>query len=233
MILVKNRYLSQNLSLSRDSLCYLTIENQNMYRSFLLGIQRQQKEEEEGYLLVYRDEKEVKVNKEVCLLTDILNFEFDEKKAALAIQKDVGTKVDRQKFEKYELLLNAISDFIDEVSYDYQLPLTYDSEMTLPAFLKAFSLNVDSSSDSFLSMLVQKIKILTFVFHYSIFIFVNLCDFLSKEELIFFKKEMNLLEVDFLIISSHLPNYRINHEQIIRIDSDLCELDVDLENQKN
>ena len=149
------------------------------------------------------------------------------------MQNDRGSSIDPREKENFQTLRNEVNDYLESISYDYPLKLSYDSEMSLSSFLKAFSINYESRTDDFLLCRLEKIKILSSIFKYNTFIILNLSDFLTKDELNSFFYDIRNMEVPALILSSHLPSYEFANKFIVRIDNDLCELHIESEKKKD
>lgn len=223
---IMHKNIQKEIVFDRDSLYYLCIENIIFYREFILGVQNQIETDEE-YILLYGDEKNIKLGKCFALIDDPLMMQIDDKKLNTSIQKDVSSHINVESKERYEILLQQISEYIESISYDYPIALRYEDNLPLASFLKAFSLSYTSEKGTVLENILNNVKALTSVFGYEIYMFLNLCDYLDKSEMITFEKEMKSMELDFFIVSNHLPKYRTDDEFIIHIDDDLCELHID------
>ncbi len=229
---LRYKNIQREIIFDRKTIYYLDIENIRFYREFILGI-RNQIENEDEYATLYDDEGQLPFGKHVFFVNDPLLMELDEKKLNASIQKDLTTHLCHQSKEEYEILLSQISEYLDKISYDYAVPLTFDDELPISSFLKAFSLRYDKEKGDVLENLLNQTRTISSVFGFSVFIFMNLCDYLTRKELEAFDAEMRSLELDYLILSNHLPYYRLEHEFIIRVDDDLCELHIDSENAKD
>lgn len=230
MKVLKHRRIDKEFAFDETTNYCLCIENPKFFREFIHCIDSNPDEQED--LLLYDQNKQRKISKEVFFIHDPRRITLDEKKLNLTIQKDLASSVDAQENERFLLLRNEINEYLDSISYDYPLRLTYDSELGLSSFLKAFSVSYESNNEDLLVEMIEKIKILSSIFNYQVFIIRNLADYLTQEELNQFFQEMRRMEVAVLLLSSHLPNYDFDDKFVVRIDSDLCELHLASENQK-
>lgn len=231
MISIKHKNIEKEMLFDRDTLYYLCIENIPFFRKFIRGI-NQQLEEEEDFLFIYDKNQQLDLGKNLFVIDNPMCFTMDEKKLNATIQKELPSTLNHEDHMKYLQLLNDIGQYLESITYDYPIRLSYDTDMALSNFLKSFSVSYEEDIDDFLTTVIEKLKILSSVFRYKIFVFLNLSDYLTKEELQLFFDEMNRLEIDFFILSNHLPSYRMPNEFIIHIDDDLCELHIDMKNQK-
>lgn len=231
MRVLKHAKIEKEIEFNEWTNYYLCIENPRFYREFISDVDTESDDSDKKVFLE-ENNKLLKIEKNLFLIHDPLSTELDEKKLNASIQKDLATSVDSQENEKYLSLINEINDYIDSISYDYPLHLSYDSERGLSAFLKAFSIHYESNTNDILISRLENIKILSSVFNYKTIIIRNLADYLTQEELNMFFKECRKLETDILVLSSHLPNYDFDNKFIIRIDSELCEIYIDSSSKK-
>lgn len=231
MRVLKHEKIEKEIEFNESTNYYLCIENPRFYREFISDVDAESDDSDKKVFLE-ENNKLLKIEKNLFLIHDPLSTELDEKKLNASIQKDLAASVDSQENEKYLSLINEINDYIDSISYDYPLHLSYDSERGLSAFLKAFSIHYESNTNDILISRLENIKILSSVFNYKTIIIRNLADYLTQEELNMFFKECRKLETDILVLSSHLPNYDFDNKFIIRIDSELCEIHIDSSSKK-
>lgn len=231
MRVVKHRNIEQEIVLSKNIINNLVIENPVLFRSYITGIDNQIQTGDE-FLLLYEDDKPKELHKCCYFMKDVINPLFDEKKSNLLVQKELSSRISYSSSEEYKQLLNKISDFISSISYDYPLNVTSDSDISLASFLKMFSVSLDQYKENFLDRLLANIKQITYLLKLDLIIFLNLHDYLTKEELIQFIKELNMMEVNYFIVSSHVPHSLLSNEKAIIIDDDLCELNIESKSEK-
>lgn len=231
MRVIKQPHIDQDIILNKDNFYNVVIENQINYRQYLQSL-KNQLENKDPFLLLYDNDKEKELDKEAFLIDNPLSIQIDEKKMNTLIQKEIAAEITEDQKEKFEILQHEITEYIENISLDYPLPVSFDLDYSLISLLKSISLQTASDFPSYLEYLVNQIKKISFVLKYNIFFIVNLQDYLSDEEMQSFIKEMNSLEIFFVIVSSHLPISRISNEFIIQIDKDLAELHIDSKEQK-
>jgi CRISPR type II-A-associated protein Csn2 len=231
MMILKHPKIDQDVLCTPGKVFNIVIENSLFFRELMTDLKEQLSTGVEHFLL-YEGREELDLSKEGYLIETPLTIEIDDKKVALAVQKDVASRIDEGQREKYFILLQQISVYMSDISYDYPLPLSFDSEMSLSSFLKAMALSPENTSATFLDSLLESIKRLAFVFRIHLFFFVNLQDYMTANEFETFLNEMNRLELFPIMISTHLPQIQSPREFLIRIDSDLCELHIEPNKEK-
>lgn len=227
MITLLHKRIDQRMNLASDRFYNIVIESPIYMRNFLFSL-KEQLDAGDEFLLAY-DEKnnEVNLSKVGIMIESPLSISVDEKKVNLNIQKDIASHISYEKKEQFEILKKQIAEYISDITYDYHLQVDFDEEMNLSSFLKAISLSYEERSESYIDKLINHIKILSFVFGYKVFFFLNLHDFLSNEEIEIVFSQLNLLEISYLVVSSHVPKQKNDKEFLIIIDEDLCELHVE------
>ena len=173
MRVLKHAKIEKEIEFNESTNYYLCIENPRFYREFISDVDTKSDDSDKKVFLE-ENNKLLKIEKNLFLIHDPLSTELDEKKLNATIQKDLAASVDYQENEKYLSLINEINDYIDSISYDYPLHLSYESERGLSAFLKAFSIHYESNTNDILISRLENIKILSSVFNYKTIIIRNL-----------------------------------------------------------
>ncbi|MFA6861424.1 MAG: type II-A CRISPR-associated protein Csn2 [Bacilli bacterium] len=232
MKVIKYKDIDQDICLSKTEFFNLVIESPIFYRQYLQGL-KNQLDNKDPFLLEYENDKEIELSSDAFLVSNPLEITIDEKKMNTAIQKEIAGKITISQKEDFEKLQKEINDYIESISLDYPLPVSFDMDFSLLTLLKSISLQTSDDFPNFLEYLINQIKKISFVLKYKTFFIVNLHDYLSNEEMISFIKEMDSLEIGCVLLSSHLPLSKLPNEYIIRIDNDLAELHIESDSRKN
>lgn len=226
MITLANKNIEKKMSLSSVKFYNLIFESPIEFRKTITAL-KEQLDGDEEFFLAYTEKEDIKLSKYGYIIETPLNIQVDEKKTNLNIQKDIGTHIKSEEKEKFELLKQTINEYISEITYDYNLPVSMDDDINLTSFLKAMSLSYQDNSESFIERFINKIKLISFIFGYKIFFFINLHDYFSNDEMEIIFLQLDLLEISYILISSHAPKQKISKEFLIIIDEDLCELHIE------
>ncbi|MFA6830520.1 MAG: type II-A CRISPR-associated protein Csn2 [Bacilli bacterium] len=232
MKILKHPKIDQDIIFNLDCYYHLVIENQLFYRQLVYGLKNQIENDDE-YFLFYENEKEESLSKKGIVLDNLFDIKIDDKKATSSIQKELTSGLDSSKKEQFSLLNKQINEYLQSLTYDYNLSLEYDDEISLASLLKLSNVRLRKEEDTYLLSLLAQVKAISFLQKTTIFFFINLHDFLSDDEFIKFIISLRALEIDFLLISSHFPINKPTDEFIIRIDNDLCELHLEANNKKD
>lgn len=228
MITLTHPRIETEIQLDREHLYEIVIESPVFLRKFLLSLERQICDDE-PFLQAYEKGKPVLLSKKAVLVHSPLFFENDDKKITTAIQKDVISKIGDEAKTQFVDLMKKINEWLESVVINYDLPITYENDLEMSSFLKAFSLGSEEIRDSPVENVTSRIKRISLVGKRSIFFFLNARDFFTSEEIGFIFHELALSEVEMVLLSSHESGERMSFERKIIIDKDLAELNVGFE----
>lgn len=220
--------IDQRIIFDRQVIYNLVIENPSFLCEFINNL-RKQIDGDDGIFSLYNCDKEEDISKEMLFILNPFEFVIDEKKATTVIQKDLVNKITCVQKEKYELLMNTISDYLNEITYDYPISLSYDTNISIANFLKCFSISSEFEESTLFTDLLNNIKRISFINNKKIVCLYDIHNYFTNEELSILKDELYKLEIDFFYLSSHKPMHKLDEEFIIYIDEDLCELHIEPE----
>lgn len=211
--------LEKEIPFSNEKITNLVVENPSLLRDFFDQLLFPEDHEESGFRFL-DDDAPKDLGKNVFFLRDCYDPEIDDKKVQTFLQKDLSTRLDDERRSRFQEILNELQLFLQDCTIDYPIPVSIDTETSIPTLLKAFGLIPIQKGDSFLETFLLKIRLLSFLNKKQLFVFHGLKDFLTKEEYLLFTKEMERLEISFFLLDSHRPLYFLPHERLVRIDSD-------------
>lgn len=208
--------------------CYynVVIKNQMAFRNELTQLSNQLLSNDE-HLRYWVDDEPQELSPIGFLVDNPLKIDFDQKKIDALIQKDIQKRMKDEEKGKFADLLTKINEYVEEISFDYDIPLTFNADISVSSFLKAISLTSSSDYENYFSYLLSTIRKISFVLGYRIFFFLNLRDYLTPHEMAKFVHSLRQCEIDFVLISSHRPAEQLSDEIIIELDEDLAELRID------
>ncbi len=218
-----SRYFEETLLLSGDHFYHLVIERQKTYREFLLSLSRQI--EEVGDCLTIKEcDKEIELAKCAVLVKNPVFWEVDEKKVSTIVQKDIVNSLSEERTAEYKSLLSDINRWINSICLDYSLPISYEADLSLQSFLKAFSVSSSFSKEDFLEQFIFDIQRISTIFKKDLFFIINAYDVFDEKEVETIFQEMKRNEINVIFISAHKPKEYSTSEKTILIDFDLAEL---------
>ncbi len=216
---IQIRNVESKIKIDSFTIFNLIIENTTFLRNLVLDLSNDAESFE------YLGENKTTFANDSYFIFNLFDVTLDSKKADSTLQKELSSRITYEQKEKFESLKLLVYDYINSITYDYPIPVSYNDDFPLSTLLKSINVTPEITSSSIVEEVIQNIKILSYLLKKDIFVIFNLKDFFSNEELVIFFKAMEQLEIKILLISSH-SSLRLENEQQIIIDKDLCELHI-------
>lgn len=220
---LKVNYIDSDIVLNHENILSIEIENKNIFYKLvndllLIGF---------GELvdnISFYNESNVKINmnNKISIIVDYFNFNFDAKKYASEINKLVLKNIDEKSRQDIITNYTKISNNLRKILNEIDLPLQIVNDFNLEDLLKFIKISVNKFGDLLenLFLIIDLEKILRIK---DIIIFVNLKQFLSKNELEELYKYAIYNNVNILLIDSQTYGACISNEKKLIIDCDLDE----------
>lgn len=216
--------LGKQIIFSENKINVLTIENRTFYTNFIKELS-EQIESTIGNFVLSRDNKELNLSKEFDLLIDLFHLDLNNKKHLSKIYghlKEIA--YDEENYKKTMEFNKDLINYIDDIIFKYDLPLEYEPDLDLTGLLKIIGLNIELTNSELLNQLIQYIKVSFNLGGISCFVFVNLKDFLTFEEIAEFYKFASYSKIHILLLESSCKDLKHDCEEHYVIDEDLCEI---------
>ena len=223
MRFLAHRWIKEQILLDSQIHHVLVLENPKFYRDFVQSLNRQIEDDEE-FMVFQEDYKSLQLSKYAFLMTNLFDIPLDEKKCITLIYKDLEKTISENLRIALEKLNLAINSFVQDITYDYPIPLMIKEDITLSSIMKLAEVKPFYEPSDFLTALISRIKTLNFLMKKNIFFLVNLHDFLLEDEIESLYREADMLHVNLVSIDAREPRIKSSHEKIIIIDRDLCEI---------
>ena len=197
----------------------LTIKNTKCFSHILqiLNDKINGLESNEIFLLDENNE-EINMSKEIQMVLDIFNIDYNSKKILNKIYNIIATNIQKnQDFEIEKMILNLRNYIIEEIN---ELPFEFvmKNELEITGILKLYNLKIDEEN---YTNILEKIEILIDILSTldiaKILIIPNLKLFLSEEELVELYKYSLYNNINLLLIERHEEN-KLKYENCIIID---------------
>lgn len=205
----------------------IIIENPHEFYNVVNTLNNQTSSSCEGFVLTDTDTmKEIQLQKESDILIDYFNMEFNSKK----IQNLINSKA-IQLINNTELRVDfaksaeQITKFIDDVISRLEISTISEKEIELIDILKLGNLKILEWYSNPLEMIVNYINLITKLKRINILFLVNVKQILTNEEIMELYKHCSYIKLNLVLIESKVPNKKLDEEEVIHIDDDLCEVD--------
>jgi len=203
----------------------LIIESPLILRSFVKDLSEQVSGGEGGFVLSESHLKELDISKKVELIINpIIEIEHAKRFSSKILSSIKEIAVNETNYLKTSELQTTLLQYAALLSHELISPVSYSDEVDVMAILKVFNFSLDLDDLSVIENIVTYITALNTYLGTSVFIFINLKDFILKEELIYLAENIKSLNSNLLLIESGVNNYFIDDEKYCIIDTDLCEI---------
>lgn len=212
------------IALSEDCVSVLTVENAIAFRR-MTGDLWAQMEGAEGEWILSDQEKILSLSKAVEGIFNLFSMDCNEKKVLTKIYSELST-VAVQEYPIETAELNGhIVEYLDQLFQKTPYHLGMRAEMDVSALLKAFETKIESCAENLLEKLIDYVRAMHWICHINIFIFVNLKQCMTAEELLQFYEYANYEKIMLLLLEG---NYREANslEKNWILDKDLCMIEV-------
>lgn len=168
--------------------------------------------------LLDENEDELKIEKEMYLIFDLFNIDYNNRKILNKIYDIINRNIkNTQESDIYEMVFKLRNYLIQEIN---ELPFEFvmKSDINIPEVLKLFDLKIDKKN--YINLLERTeilIDLLSILNIAQILVIPNLKMYLSDEELIELYKYSLYNNIKLLIIERECKN-KLQYEEIFRID---------------
>ncbi len=167
--------------------------------------------------LLDKDNKELKIQKEMCMILDLFNIEYNSKKILNklydVISKDIENSSDIKLQSLFVEIRKCIIDEINEFPFEF----TMSDDIDISKMLKLYDLKIDNLAyNSILEKIEFLIDLNSTLEIFSIIVIPNLKIYLSKQELIELYKYSLYNNIKLLLIEKSVDE-KLEYENILVI----------------
>lgn len=170
-----------------------------------------------------KDNNEVKLSNKIRMFTEYFNFDFDSKKYSADITKYVLSNIEQYDSENILNVYSKLSKLINKELSKLELSISISSDEGIENIIKMLKLRINQKED-LLDNLLLIIDLEVVLNSNKILCFMNLKQYLTKEELLEFYKYAVYNSVKIIMIESTKYDYLKDYENIIVIDQNLDEI---------
>lgn len=218
---LKVDFIENELSISDDSVLCIEIENKRYFYRLvknLYGIYNDNYSEEVHF---FEDEKEIN-NPNIILFNDYFNFDFTSKRYTTEIQKLITNSIDDNLIQELMKSYKKLNDTFKKILFNIDLPLIINQDYNLESIIKLMKISITKKEELLesLFLIIDIEKVLKL--NRTIF-FINLKQYLLKEEIIELYKYSIYNDINIILIDSQTYGPCLNNEKKIIIDDNLDE----------
>ena len=217
----------KKINFEENTINVLEIYNQKLFSNFISYINEQSNGEadEDNKIVLMNGEKRVKIDKNVYVLTDLFNIDFNSKKIINKIYNVLEQNIkNRQDNEVENIMLqlrNYLIEEINEISFEFNI----NSEIEILDLLKVFNVKIDTSC---YTTIVEKIEFIISVLSNlkiaEVLVIPNLKTYVDENELLEIYKYSIYNSVRLLIVENIHSEKLLKYENKNIIDENFDEI---------
>lgn len=205
----------------------LEIYNQKLFSNFISYINEQSNEgtEEDNKIILMDEEKRLKIDKMVYVLTDLFNIDFNSKKIINKIYNMLNQNIKNRQDNEIENTILQLRHYLVEEINEIPFEFNINSEIEMLDLLKAFNVKIDSSC---YTTMVEKIEfvinILASLKIARVLVIPNLKTYVNEDELLEIYKYSIYNNINLLVIENRHSEKLLKYEQKNIIDENFDEI---------
>ncbi len=216
-------YLENSIELDNNSINVIEIENKKYFYKIVNDFIKIKNGIALDEIKTFKNNlEEVDLNNKIDIIIDFFNLNYNDKKLINNVEKSILEKVTVLEKENLNKQYKKIVNILRELANDLDLPINISDEMQLEKLIKILRITLEENNE-LLDKLLLLIDLNKTIYNNEIIIFINLKQFLSKNELIELYKYSLYNETKIIMIDSQCYEEVIKYEKKLIIDNDLEE----------
>ena len=202
----------------------LVVENKKIFTELIMELTNQINGLD-GDFVLSSNLKQLKMEETTDIVIDLFKFDLNQKKIISKLYNQLKTTaVEEEYYIGLTYLLGEINSYIEKITLTTKHPLTYSQDIDIASIFKLADVKLEISHEPFLEKLISYLNIMQEFCNISLFIFVNLKCYLSKEEVHLLYQHIFYNKLNVLLLENTMQDEKYEQEKYRIIDIDLCEI---------
>ena len=215
------RELGLDIELKENKVSVIIVEDITFRLSIVEELYLQVMGKEGNWLLI-ENEKKYELAKKAEIILEPFSLELNNKKVKNKLYQDIKTIAEEfffaQGLEVHSNICIYLENVLERISY----PVKYKEEWDVLELLKAYSVELEEESGNICEKLFHYIKLMNQVCGISIFITVNIKQYLSQKQIFELYKLAGYSKIQLVLIEFNMCNEKFDCEDIYILDKDRC-----------
>ena len=177
-------------------------------------------------IIILDNDTEIKIEKEVLMIIDVFNIDFNQKKIQSALYNKIE-KIYKQEFERmseFQTIFQKLQLNVLDVFNEFPFEFNYKESIGIQECLKLLGLKISNNKGKIIDTVFSLIDVVEYLSVAQLLVFVNLKLYLSDDELKEIYKYAMYKKVNILLIETGEEKEPLENEKILYIDSDYDEI---------
>lgn len=216
-------YINTPIELLSDKVYSIEIENRVYFYNIVSSLFRIANGELNEHILFYGMEGEINLSNKIIIINDYFNFHELFKSFSTSFIKYLSLNMNDNDKNDIITRYSNMCDYIIKKVNSFDLPFNPKIDPTFDVVLKSLKLEI-KEKESIIENLYLLLDVEKEIKNDEIIFFINLKQYLNKEELNELYKYALYNGIKIILIDSQSYGCSLNNETKLVIDSDLCEI---------
>lgn len=220
---IKIDYIDNKLSILDDDINVIEVENKKVFYRLVNDLYKIYNIGYSDSIIFFDDNNnEINMSNRLQVYLNFFDFEFDSKKNINQITKHLIENINEESKNELIAQYTKLIKLYGKVLNNIDLPLSIDIE-NFEGIIKMIKLSIDNSNNDLVSNILLLIDIEKTLSMNDILVFVNLKQYLDKDELLEIYKYALYNQVKIILIDSRCYGVTLKYEKKLIIDENLDE----------
>lgn len=222
---ISSHDLGFDIEIRENEIIIITIENPEILREVVADIINQENGND-GKIVISNKADIVSFVKKVLFVPNVFCIDLNEKKVLSRLYAEISELIDSNYQEQYSKVVTESIRFIDEVLVNVPYDVISGLDIDIAGFLKLLNVKIDTDNQlSLVEKVVNYLRLNKRMFNKDIVIFLNIKQFLNREEIEELYKFAFYEKISIILIEGcELERYPNEYHLII--DKDKCIIQV-------
>ena len=217
------KYIDNDIELKENEISAIEIENKRYFYRIVKDLYDiYDNELSEDIYMIDDNNKEINISNKIKIFIDYFNFKLDSKKYTNDITKYINKVLSEETKEtllnQYKKIINLYKKELNNID----LPLVLDTDLDIENITKLIKVSIDTNKE-LINNLFTLIDLENIFQTKNILVFINLKQYLSKEEIEELYKYSIYNRITLLLIDSQSYGTTLTNERKLIIDENLDE----------
>lgn len=215
-------YIDNSLKIDDSNVLCVEIENKKYFYRFIKDLNNISNGIGNEDIIIYEEDKEINLTNKIKILVNYFDLELNNKKISNDIVKYINDNIDEEIKLKLSQEILKIIKIYKNVLNEFDMPLVIDENLNIESITKTLKIALDEKSE-LLENLLLLIDLERTIKCNELLVFVNLKQYLSKEELNELYKYSLYNKTKIMLVDSQCYGVTLNYEKKLIIDESLEE----------
>ena len=220
--------LENDITFTEEYINVLQIQDKKLFTNVInsLNDNINNIEDTKERIIILEGDTEIKIEKEVLMIIDVFNIDFNQKKIQNALYNKIE-KIYKQEFERmseFQTIFQKLQLNVLDVFNEFPFEFNYKESIGIQEYLKLLGLKISNNKGKITDTIFSLIDVVKYLSVTKILIFVNLKLYLIDDELKEIYKYAMYKKVNILLIETGEEKEPLENEKILYIDSDYDEI---------